>query len=210
MPEEYISCKVFFALQRSLYYILHKPYGYLSQFTDEGKWKGLNQLISVENDVYCVGRLDAESEGLLLLTNDKSINNRLLNPKNKHKRTYLVQVDGVITSEAIENLKTSVNIKIGKQRYDTLPAEAQLIDKRPDYITDREPPVRFRKSIPTSWVELKIVEGKNRQVRKMTAAVGFPTLRLIRMAVENLSITDINRGEIISISKAEFLKKLNL
>ncbi len=190
------------------YYALHKPYGYLSQFTDEGKWKGLNQLIDVSSDVYSVGRLDAESEGLLLLTNDTSINQQLLHPKNQHSRTYLVQVDGEITEEAVRLLNSPLEIKINKKPYRTLTAVCKSI-LDPTFIKERIPPIRVRQSIPTSWIELTLMEGKNRQVRKMTALVGFPTLRLIRSQIESLDL-HLNQGELKEYEEKEFKKMLQL
>ncbi|MFK7756204.1 MAG: pseudouridine synthase [Flavobacteriales bacterium] len=191
------------------YYALHKPYGYLSQFTDEGRWKGLKQLIDVDSDVYSVGRLDAESEGLLLLTNDSSINQRLLHPKHKHSRTYCVQVEGSISGEAIRKLCRSVEIKVGKSMYATLPANASRIHE-PEYLETRMPPVRERKTVPTSWVRLTLTEGKNRQVRKMTAAVGFPTLRLIRESIESIRLEGIKQGELQEFNDLEFKQLLKL
>ena len=191
------------------YYKFNKPYGYLSQFTNEGKWKGLSQILNLPEDVYSVGRLDAESEGLLLLTNDTSINQRLLLPKNKHERCYYVQVDGEITREALAQLAKSVTIKVGKKDYNTLPAKASACGK-PDFIWEREPPIRVRKSIPTSWVKLILREGKNRQVRKMTAAVGFPTLRLVRFSIEELSLAHLEPGEMKECDESEFKKMLHL
>ena len=154
------------------YYLFYKPFGYLSQFSDEDNNPGLGQILNVEKDIYPVGRLDKDSEGLLILTNDKILNNKLLNPRFEHQRTYAVQVDREITQEAIEQLEKGVDIKLGKTNYHTLPAEAQVI-KEP-ILPERDPPVRFRLNVPTSWVEIKLIEGKNRQVRKMCAAVGFP------------------------------------
>lgn len=191
------------------YYAFHKPYGYLSQFTDEGKWKGLHQIIQLPKDVYSVGRLDAESEGLLLLTNDSSINQRLLHPKNKHSRTYLVQVDGEVSARKIELLASPLQIKINKKPYTTLPAKARIIDE-PAFIEERIPPIRVRKSIPTTWIELTLFEGKNRQVRKMTAAIEHPTLRLIRRNIEQLTVVGIDQGELTEIDEQEFKMKLNL
>ena len=191
------------------YYKFNKPYGYLSQFSNEVKWKGLSQILNLPKDVYGVGRLDAESEGLLLLTNDTSINQRLLLPKNKHERCYYVQVDGKITEEAIAQLAKSVNIKVSKKAYYTLPAKASIC-AQPDFIWDRVPPIRIRKSIPTSWLKLILIEGKNRQVRKMTAAVGFPTLRLVRFSIEQLSLAHLKPGEIKEYDESEFKKMLHL
>ena len=163
------------------YYVIYKPYGILSQFTDEGNKKGLGSILSLPKDCYPVGRLDADSEGLLLITNDKSVNHRLLDPLQQHKRTYLVQVDGDITIEACKLMAQGITIKVDGKEYKTLPGVCTKIEE-PE-LPPRNPPVRFRKSIPTSWIKLQLVEGKNRQVRRMTAAVNLPTLRLIRWSV---------------------------
>ncbi len=192
---------------QSKYFIFHKPYGYLSQFTDEGRWKGLNQLLKVPKDVYAVGRLDADSEGLLILTNDKTINNKLLNPKFKHTRTYVVQVEGEFSSEALLRIEKPIEIKAGKQLHKTAPSTAKIIPE-PDWLESREPPIRERKSIPTSWLKLSITEGKNRQVRKMTAAVGFPTLRLIRFSIEDVNLSELSQGEIKEIDEKLLKSKL--
>lgn len=154
----------------------------LSQFSREGDHLTLADLDFVfPKDIYPVGRLDADSEGLLLLTNDNFLKTRLLDPKNKHLRTYYVQVDGDITHEACHELAQGVAININGKSYKTLPSIAKLIDT-PE-LPERNPPVRFRKNIPTSWLSISLYEGKNRQVRKMTASVGFPTLRLVRWAI---------------------------
>jgi 23S rRNA pseudouridine2457 synthase len=163
----------------SYYCIVYKPFNVLSQFTSgEGK-QTLKNFFDVPPDVYAVGRLDYDSEGLLLLTNDKKINNQLLNPSFAHEREYWVQVDGEITDEAIRNLETGVDITVDGKTYRTKKCCAAVF-KIPPVVPDRNPPIRYRKSLPTSWIKLVLTEGKNRQVRKMTAAVGFPTLRLIR------------------------------
>lgn len=153
------------------YYIIYKPFNVLSQFSAvEGK-QTLADYCKVEKDVYPVGRLDYDSEGLLILTNDTTLNHRLLNPSFQHQREYWVQVDGQITAEAIAQLQKSVNISIDGKIHKTLPAKALAFENEPA-VPERNPPIRFRKNIPTSWVSLTLTEGKNRQVRKMTAAVG--------------------------------------
>jgi 23S rRNA pseudouridine2457 synthase len=182
------------------YYVIYKPFGTLSQFSTDGDKPILATLGSFPNDIYPVGRLDADSEGLLILTNDTELNNRLLNPKFKHQRTYLSQVEGVATVEAINNLSQGVSITVDGKLYRTLPANAKVLDQEPT-VFERNPPIRYRKTIPTSWIELTLHEGKNRQVRKMTAAVGFPTLRLIRIAIENITIGTMKPGDIIEIEK---------
>lgn len=176
------------------YIAFHKPYRVLSQFSPEGDKETLaDYLQGLPKDVYPVGRLDYDSEGLLLLTNDKNLNHQLTEPKFAHHRTYLVQVDGDINEEAIKQLEAGVPIAVNGKRYTTLPARAEKILKDPD-VPPRNPPVRYRANIPTSWIFLTLTEGKNRQVRKMTAAVGFPTLRLIRYAIGKLTIDGIAPG----------------
>ena len=166
----------------------NKPYGVLSQFTPEGRWRGLKDFIAIP-EVYVAGRLDADSEGLLLLTNDGKLQAQITDPQFKMEKTYWVQVEGVPGEAALENLRGGVALNDGP----TLPARASLIDTPPD-LWPRDPPVRIRQSIPTSWIELSIREGRNRQVRRMTAAVGFPTLRLIRAAIGPHSLDGLAPG----------------
>jgi 23S rRNA pseudouridine2457 synthase len=191
------------------YFIIHKPYAMLSQFSKEGDHATLADLFDFPKDVYPVGRLDSDSEGLLIITNDKNLNYKLLHPKFKHYRTYLAQVDGAVTNDAIEKLQKGISITINGKAHKTLPAKAKIIDT-PKEIEERNPPVRFRKNIPTSWIELSLTEGKNRQVRKMTAAVGFPTLRLIRIKIENLTLFPLKSGEIKELQKEEIYRLLGL
>jgi 23S rRNA pseudouridine2457 synthase len=174
----------------------------LSQFSSEGGKKCLKDIIEVEKDVYPVGRLDYDSEGLLLLTNDTSINHQLLHPSFEHKRTYWVQVDGAITADAASQLAKGVAISIDGQQYKTKPAVVQLL---PDDINvpDRNPPIRFRKTIPATWASITLTEGKNRQVRKMFAAVGFPVLRLIRAQLGNYTIEKMQPGDLLSLTEQE-------
>jgi 23S rRNA pseudouridine2457 synthase len=157
----------------------HKPYGVLCQFTPDQPGQRTLADFGFPAGVYPVGRLDMDSEGLLLLSDEAGFNNRLLDPKTAHPRTYLAQVEGLPTREAVHKLKSG-GILI--QDYKTRPCDAFLLDAEPP-VMPRDPPVRFRKAIPTSWLELRLIEGKNRQVRRMTAAVGFPTLRLIRVRI---------------------------
>jgi 23S rRNA pseudouridine2457 synthase len=184
------------------YYLLYKPFQVLSQFSSEGGKKCLKDIIEVEKDVYPVGRLDYDSEGLLLLTNDTSINHQLLHPSFEHKRTYWVQVDGAITADAASQLAKGVAISIDGQQYKTKPAVVQLL---PDDINvpDRNPPIRFRKTIPATWASITLTEGKNRQVRKMFAAVGFPVLRLIRAQLGNYTIEKMQPGDLLSLTEQE-------
>lgn len=175
------------------YFLVYKPFGMLSQFTREGEHATLADLgFDFPKDIYPVGRLDADSEGLLLLTNDNLLKTKLLEPRNKHKRTYYVQVEGDIIEEACAAMRAGVKISINGKSYLTLPAEASPI-KEP-VLPERNPPIRVRKSIPTSWVSISLREGKNRQVRKMTAAVNFPTLRLVRWAIGRVSLYDYNNA----------------
>lgn len=168
--------------------LFNKPFDVLTQFTDGQGRKTLKDFIDVAN-VYAAGRLDRDSEGLLVLTNNGKLQHKISSPKHKMDKTYWVQVDGQITQSAIEHLEQGITLNDGK----TLPAKAKIIET-PD-IWQRVPPVRFRANIPTSWISLTIKEGKNRQVRRMTAAVGFPTLRLIRYAIGDWTIEGIKSGE---------------
>ena len=179
----------------------------LSQFSSEGDKPTLAQLGTFSKDIYPVGRLDADSEGLLILTNDKELNHRLLNPKFKHQRTYQAQVEGAATIEAINNFTKGVTITVDGKPYHTLPALARILEVEPS-VPERNPPIRYRKTIPTSWIELTLHEGKNRQVRKMTAAVGFPTLRLIRVAIEGIKLGDLQPGGVIEMNKEQIYQLL--
>jgi 23S rRNA pseudouridine2457 synthase len=184
------------------YFLIYKPFQVLSQFTStEGKLC-LKDILHVPTDVYPVGRLDYDSEGLLLITNDKSINQQLLNPIFAHQRTYWVQVDGAITTEALAQLSKGVTINVDGKSYKTKPAK---LEQLPDalQVPDRNPPIRFRKNIPTSWVSIQVTEGKNRQVRKMFAQVGFPVLRLIRAKLGKYSIQDMQPGDCLSLTASE-------
>lgn len=177
------------------YYIFHKPYQVLSQFSAEGEKQTLSDhLKQIPKNIYPVGRLDYDSEGLLLLTDDKLLTHQLLDPSFAHPRTYWVQVEGEITTEAIQQLKQGVTISVDGKQYCTKKAKAKILTTSPD-VAERNPPVRFRKSIPTSWIALTLIEGKNRQVRKMTAAAGFPTLRLIRYSIGNLTLDGLAPGD---------------
>ncbi len=189
------------------YFILNKPYGVLTQFTDKENRKTLSSLYKpayrsgrFPKDIYPVGRLDLDSEGLLLLTNDKSLTDYLLNPKNKHEREYFVQVEGIPTEQELNKLRDGVILKDGK----TLPAKVKIIND-PNF-SPRVPPIRERKNIPTSWLSLTLIEGRNRQVRRMTAAIGYPTLRLIRVRIMKILLEDLGNGSIKELSEHEIRK----
>jgi len=168
---------------------LNKPYGVLCQFTDEAGRRTLADYVT-QKGVYAAGRLDQDSEGLLLLTDDGALAHRLTDPKHKQPKTYLVQVDGAITDAAIAALRRGVVLKDGP----TLPAAAEHAAE-PYWLWPRDPPVRFRQAIPTSWLRIALREGRNRQVRRMTAAVGFPTLRLIRERIGPHGLDGLAPGE---------------
>lgn len=189
------------------YYLVYKPFQTLCQFSPEENKKTLKDYFSVPTDVYPVGRLDFDSEGLLLLTNDKELNHRLLNPKFAHKRTYLVQVDGSIDQKAADQLTQGVDITVDGKLYHTKRCQAKLLTTDP-VVAPRNPPIRYRKTIPAPWLELTLTEGKNRQVRKMCASVGFPVLRLIRIRIGNLSIENIQPGDMIALDKTTINKEL--
>lgn len=181
------------------YYIIYKPYQVLSQFSAIAGKLTLSDFFAVEKDVYPVGRLDYDSEGLLLLTNDKRLNHRWLHPSAKVEKEYYVQVEGELTALALQQLERGVTISIDGTPYKTLPAKARLLPTPPQ-LPERNPPIRYRAHIPTSWISLTISEGKNRQVRRMTAAVGFPTLRLVRWRQGHLSIEGMQPGSIQKIN----------
>jgi 23S rRNA pseudouridine2457 synthase len=186
----------------NFYCIIYKPFNVLSQFTSgEGK-QTLKDFFEVPNNVYAVGRLDYDSEGLLILTNDKKLNHQLLNPLFAHEREYWVQVDGQITYEAVNDLQRGVDITVDGKLYRTKKCTATIF-KIPPIVPDRTPPIRYRKNLPTSWIKLVLTEGKNRQVRKMTAAAGFPTLRLIRYRLEKCTIESLQPGELRVLTESE-------
>ena len=181
----------------------------LSQFTPENAKACLKDFFDVPTDVYPVGRLDYDSEGLLLLTNDKSLNHRLLHPSFAHEREYRVQVEGLITNEALKMLSEGITIKADGKSFRTAPGKASRLPSQV-VIPERNPPIRFRQNIPTSWIKLVITEGKNRQVRKMTAATGFPTLRLIRYRLAGLTLDSLLPGDMIDMNQNDVYGKLGL
>lgn len=187
------------------YFIIYKPFNVLSQFTSADGKKTLSDCFNLPKDVYPVGRLDYDSEGLLILTNDSQLNHLLLAPQHKHEREYWVQVEGIATQTSIKELSSGITISIDGKPYQTLPCKAKIFDEEP-LVALRNPPIRFRKLIPTSWISLTLTEGKNRQVRRMTAKVGLPTLRLIRHRIEKLSLDSLQPGEMIELTR-EFVYK---
>jgi 23S rRNA pseudouridine2457 synthase len=181
-------------LKMSRVLLFNKPYGVICQFSRDGMHPTLADYITVP-DVYAAGRLDTDSEGLLLLTDDGKLQHRITDPKHKLQKTYWVQVEGLPDESALQKLRQGVQLKDGP----TLPARAELMDE-PAALWQRDPPVRFRKDIPTSWLQLGIREGRNRQVRRMTAAVGYPTLRLIRYAIGDWTLDGLASGKWSSIN----------
>lgn len=193
----------------NFYCAIYKPFNVLSQFTSQDGKQTLKDFFDVPVDVYAVGRLDYDSEGLLILTNDKKLNHALLNPLHEHTREYWVQVDGLITNEAIQQLQQGVTVSIDGKKHLTKKCRAAVFATAPQ-VPDRNPPVRFRKNIPTSWIKIQLTEGKNRQVRRMTAAVGFPTLRLIRHSIEKCTAEGLQPGEMRLFEEKEIYKLLSI
>lgn len=186
-------------MARFRYFLLYKPFGVVSQFTAPvaGK-RTLGELHDFPKDVYPVGRLDEDSEGLLILTNDPSINARYLGQG--IEKEYYAQVEGVPESRALDQLRKGVTIRVRKKDHHTLPAQARLLEPAPD-LPPRDPPIRFRKTVPDSWISLSIREGKNRQVRKMTAKVGHPCLRLVRVRLGKIELGNLEVGEVKEVTK---------
>ena len=189
------------------YFIVYKPYQTLSQFTSALNKKTLADCFSVPKNVYPVGRLDEDSEGLLILTNDKKLNHHLLNPENEHDREYWVQVEGEITNDAVMQMQQGLQLNIKNKTSQTKTSIVTIFNKDPE-VRDRIPPIRYRANIATSWIKIILKEGKNRQIRKMTAKVGFPTLRLIRVRIVDIELKNMKPATMIELSQKSIYKKL--
>ena len=187
------------------YFLAYKPYQVISQFTPEteGQQTLADLGFAFPSDAYPIGRLDYDSEGLLLISNDKKLVDKLLNPQYEKAKTYLAQVEGEATAAQLEPFATGIEISHNGKKYTTLPATAQVLGEEPDYLPARNPPIRYRAAIPTSWLSICLKEGKNRQVRKMCAAVGLPVLRLVRTAIANFNLYDYKlvSGQVIEVEK---------
>jgi len=182
---------------RFKYLLFYKPYDILCQFTPDEKHRTLAEFIDLKN-IYPVGRLDADSEGLLLLTDDNRLKHLLTDPKFNNQKTYAVQVEGIPEESDLDKLRKGIILR----DFQTKPAKVNFLASEPNF-PPREKPIRFRKSIPDSWLEITLTEGKNRQIRRMTAAIGFPTLRLIRTKIKSISIEDLNVGQYRFLSDLE-------
>ncbi|MBK9735725.1 MAG: pseudouridine synthase [Saprospiraceae bacterium] len=192
------------------YFVFYKPYNVLNQFTKEQPDHiTLSNFLKVGRDVYPLGRLDKDSEGLLILTNDTALNALLLSPSQLHKRSYFVQVEHDLTDQAITKISKGVDIKIETGDYTSKPCIVKKLQKAP-LLPERNPPIRVRQNIPTSWALIELKEGKNRQVRKMFAAVGFPVLRLVRVQIEDLKLGKLEPGKFIELKGEEIYKLLKI
>ncbi|QCK14691.1 pseudouridine synthase [Mangrovivirga cuniculi] len=196
--------------EKLYYFLAWKPFGMLSQFSPEGKRETLADLGQLpSDDIYSIGRLDGDSEGLLILTNDGQFKAELQSPAKEHWKEYWVQVEGDITEPDLAKLADGVEISIKGKKYNTLPGQASfLTEEEISWIPDRHPPVRQHHKTP--WIKLKIQEGKNRQVRRMTAAIGFPTLRLLRYRIEDVTIENMTPGQLKEVNKEWIYNNTNV
>ncbi|MDZ7876700.1 MAG: pseudouridine synthase [Saprospiraceae bacterium] len=199
------------------YFIANKPFDTICQFSQEvaGQKTLANLNFTFPKDVYPIGRLDQDSEGLLLLTSDRSLNHRLLNPQFAHRRTYLAQIEGIPNPESLEKFRKGVTIKIEKKLYDTLPAECKPVEDPSVYFDNqplwvRLPLPKSSGNKPMSWLEVTLTEGKNRQVRRMCAAIGHPCLRLIRIKIVDLSLSNLQPDEVKELTSEEMLNLLHI
>ncbi len=188
------------------YFIFNKPFQVLCQFSPEGDKKTLKDF-DFPKDIYPLGRLDYDSEGLLILSDDKKLNHLLLNPKFNHKKTYLAQVEDYFNEVEENSFRNGLELNIKGKTHKSKAAEIEFVNHE---VPDRNPPIRYRKNIPSPWYKISITEGKNRQVRKMCAAANHPVLRLIRIAIEDLDLGNLNPGEKIELSKDIIYSKLKI
>ena len=192
----------------SRYFLINKPYGVLSQFTRElPEHRTLADLTSFPRGVYPVGRLDRDSEGLLILTDDASLNQRLLHPARGHYRTYWVRVEGIPSEEDLSRLASGPEIRIKGRPYQSRPL---LVERIAPAVPPRNPPVRYRKSIPDCWLSLRLTEGKNRQVRRICAAVGYPVLRLLRYGIVGVTLEDLGEDIVREVEGKWLRERLEL
>lgn len=190
------------------YYIVYKPYGMMSQFSVENERPVLANLVfRFPKDVYPVEPINADSEGLLILSNDRALKQQMLDASKTITKTYLLQVEGEVTDEALKTLAQGVTISVEGKSTKAPKTKVKII-AQPEWIAERNPPVRYRKSVPDTWLELSIIEGKNSQVRRMTAAVGHPTLRLIRSGIGKLWLTNMKQGEVKEVNREDLNKAL--
>ena len=199
------------------YFIANKPFNVLCQFTpeNEGQPTLADLNFALPKDVYPIGRLDSDSEGLLLLTSDRSLSHRLLNPKFAHKRTYLAQIEDIPTAESLEKFRNGLDVKIEKKPYRTLAAECQAVEDpsvffKKNGLWERQPAAKSSGNKPMSWLEVTLTEGKNRQVRKMCAAIGHPCLRLIRVKMVDLSLGDLQPNDVLELDRTLIYNLLGL
>jgi 23S rRNA pseudouridine2457 synthase len=191
------------------YYIIYKPFQVLCQFSPSENKKTLSDLnFHFPKTVYPVGRLDFDSEGLLIISDDPKLNRALLSPLNAHKRVYFAQVENIPTKDEISDLQSGPTINVDGKLYKCKSLKAKIIDE--PNLPERVPGIRYRANIPTAWVKLELIEGKNRQVRKMTAAINHPTLRLVRYSIEQINIDNMKSGEVTELPRRKIYSLLEL